>query len=170
MTIFAYDGQTLVSDSAEYKYGIIVNDKVVKPKIIKCGDLTAVVTGAGSTAWIMSMQAWLEREIRNYRGRLSHDDYKVQDVEGYKEIFDAGDDYDNIVLLGRGGDWQGYYFGKHPYPRKVNAPYAGGHQDAVLITMGAMHAGTNAEMALNIAVKLTGIAPINGITTVIPLT
>lgn len=158
MTIFAYDGNTLVSDCAEYKYGIMVNDKVVKPRIVRHGDLEVAVTGAGSTGWLKAFQDWVEKEVRTYTGKLNVNDFKVQDVEGYNAVFAGEESFDNIVVFQRGNHHQAYYLGQRPFPIKVYAPYAGGHQDAVLVAMGAMHAGADARRAVGIAVKLTGIA------------
>lgn len=163
MTIFAYDGKTLVSDCSEYKYGVVVNDKATKVVHYEKDDLSVTFAAAGSTSLLRAMQAFMCRMVRDWTYSInSVTNLVIEDRDEYAKLFNSGEDYDNIVIMSDGRQRQAYYFGKHPYPIKVSAPYAGGQQDAVLVAMGALHAGASAKDAVKIAVKLTGIAQVNG--------
>lgn len=160
MTIFAWDGTNLVSDKAEFKYGIVVNDKASKVLTFRHNNITCSIAGAGSVIDILALRKFIRSAVVNYIGKVNIMNFEIQDPPHYMETVSTFDEYDNLVVFydEKEKTTCGYYFGKQPIPLKVTPPYAGGHQDAVIAAIAAMKAGADAVKATQIAVELTCIS------------
>lgn len=161
MTIFAWDGKTLVADRAEYKYGVIVNDNAEKTRLFQVGNVKVAIAGAGGVPNYLAIVDFIKNDLWRF-DEIDVHNYAISDKEGYLQLFSGikDDEYDIIVVLSDdiSGEQQAYYLGTQPFPLKVNAPYAGGHSDAVLLAMGAMLAGVDAVGAVKLAVRASAIA------------
>ena len=160
MTIFAWDGEHLVSDKAEFKYGIVVNDKACKLLTFEHNGITCSIAGAGSTIDILALRKFILSAVRSYIGKVDIMNFEIQNPQQYMEMVSTFDEYDSLVVFYDRKEKTacGYHFGKQPIPLKVTPPYAGGHQDAVIAAIAAMKAGADAVKATQIAVELTCIS------------
>lgn len=158
MTIFAWDGEHLVSDKAEFKYGVVVNDQVSKVLTFQHNGITCSIAGAGSVIDILALRKFISSAVRSYIGKVDIMNFEIQDPQQYMEMVSTFEEYDSLVVFSDGENTCGYHFGKQPIPLKVKHPYAGGHQDAVIAAIAAMKAGAGAIKATEIAVEMTCIS------------
>lgn len=162
MTIFAWDGNSIVADRAEFKYGVVVNAKSEKIFTFSHHGVNVVVTGAGAVSDILAIRNLVQEEITQLgEDELDVCNFQISNTEKYEKVMADMDNYDCLVVLSDGINKVGYYLGQRPYPIKVYAPYAGGHQDTVLVALGAMHAGAKSKEAVQIAVKLTCVSQVS---------
>lgn len=158
MTIFVYDGEKLVTDRASYKFGVCVDNQHEKQYHFVYGGVEIYLTGAGLLGDILSMVDWLKQELDDYKGIIDLENFQIKDKAGYEAMVEKMEANDFLLVFVANGGNYAYHLGARAYPIRVYPPYAGGTEGAVLIAMGAMHAGVDAVRATEIAVRLTGIA------------
>lgn len=158
MTIFVYDGKKLVTDRASFKSGICIDAATNKQYYFTYGGIDIYLAGAGLRGDILAMADWLKRELNNYNGIIDLEDFQIKDKSGYEATAERMEANDFLLIFSANGENFAYHLGARAYPIRVHAPYAGGNEDAMLVAMGAMHAGANALKAARIAVRLTCIA------------
>lgn len=161
MTIFAWDGKTLVADRAEYKYGIIVNDNAKKIAFFDTGEVKVTIAGAGGVSNYLAILDFIKNDLSRL-DKIDVANYQIADKQAYLELFSGitDDEYDIVVILTDvvSGEQQAYYLGTKPFPLKVYPPYAGGHSETVLLAMGAMLAGATAEEAVKVAIRASAVS------------
>lgn len=161
MTIIAYDGATLCSDTTSFKYGIVVDDATEKVFVVGTEQYDFYLACAGNLSDILALRAWFEKEVLatwNKDSFHAHK-WKLRFKDEFEKVMADSEAIDNIVVIKNNetDEKYAYYLGARGYPIRVHAPYAVGNSDAVLVAMGAIRAGASASTAVDIAIDLTKI-------------
>lgn len=177
MTIYVYANNQLVADKAEYKMGVVTNEKMEKVAsyVVHDQDKNPIkihLMVSGNVTTVLALREWVYGEFVLGTQRLSDIALENLAIHCRKSYSDAveGDEFDGLLVFSTSsGKHFAYFLGDKPYPVPVKQPYAGGYRDAVLVALGALDAGASSEDAVRIALARTNIANPTSDLTVIDL-
>lgn len=163
MTLFIGTEKGIYTDTVASRYGMIrpYEKKARSFSFGQNNTYNAVMTGAGELSQILSVFSIVKERLVAVND-LVFCFNKIDKVFPQKEIAEtfSNEAFDFLLILknNKDGTVAAFTTGPSGYPIRVPLPYAGGHQDAILVATGAMDAGATPEKAMEIALTRTGIA------------